>query len=117
MGGVFDMPWKSPIHRPWNEAVSKEHARQKAREEYRTDAYAYMYNMAEWRHPKIGIRAMRLKMEPGCRDCRSRGVVTAAQEVDHIVPHKGDMSLFIDIDNTQSLCKSCHSTKTAMEMR
>lgn len=109
------MPWKCPIHRPWSEATSKEHARQKAREEYRNDAYAHMYNMAEWRDPVTGIRATRLKMEPACRECRRRDVVTAAREVDHIVPHKGVMSLFLDIANTQSLCKRCHSRKTAIE--
>ncbi|WP_327198035.1 HNH endonuclease [Sporanaerobacter acetigenes] len=28
--------------------------------------------------------------------------------VDHIEPHKGNEDLFYDINNLQSLCKSCH---------
>jgi 5-methylcytosine-specific restriction enzyme A len=38
-----------------------------------------------------------------------------AEEVDHIKPHKGDMRLFWDPKNRQSLCKPCHSRKTAVE--
>lgn len=50
-----------------------------------------------------------------CRHCMKRGARTVAREVDHIVPHRGDMSLFVDIENTQSLCKPCHSSKTGSE--
>lgn len=35
--------------------------------------------------------------------------------VDHIIPHRGDMKLFWDEDNWQSLCKHCHDVKTAKE--
>jgi 5-methylcytosine-specific restriction protein A len=36
--------------------------------------------------------------------------------VDHIQPHRGNWARFIDRDNLQSLCKSCHDRKTALEM-
>ncbi|MCR8827199.1 HNH endonuclease [Photobacterium sp. TY 1-4] len=39
-----------------------------------------------------------------------------ATDVDHITPHKGDRRLFFDQSNWQSLCKSCHSRKTAREV-
>lgn len=39
-----------------------------------------------------------------------------ATEVDHIIPHKGDMQLFWDVSNWQSLCHSCHSRKTFSEV-
>ena len=29
---------------------------------------------------------------------------------DHIVPHRGDLVLFHDRDNTQTLCKACHDS-------
>lgn len=36
--------------------------------------------------------------------------------VDHIVPHKGDLVLFHDPENLQSLCKPCHDRdKAAIE--
>jgi len=52
---------------------------------------------------------------PLCAEHDRRGEVVAATEVDHIVPHKGDITLFWDRSNWQSLCHSCHSTKTASE--
>jgi 5-methylcytosine-specific restriction protein A len=41
--------------------------------------------------------------------------VVAAADLDHIIPHKGDMTLFWDPTNWQGLCKGCHSRKTATE--
>jgi 5-methylcytosine-specific restriction enzyme A len=43
------------------------------------------------------------------------GRVFAAEELDHIVPHRGDMKLFWDASNWQGLTKADHSRKTAME--
>lgn len=56
-----------------------------------------------------------LRSHPLCVHCERAGLVVAATEVDHIVPHKGDMTIFWDNTNWQSLCNSCHSTKTATE--
>jgi 5-methylcytosine-specific restriction enzyme A len=47
---------------------------------------------------------------PECVMCKR-----PAEEVDHIKPHKGDQRLFWDPKNRQSLCKICHSRKTATE--
>jgi 5-methylcytosine-specific restriction protein A len=35
---------------------------------------------------------------------------------DHVIPHKGDWSAFVNIDGIELLCHSCHSEKTAREM-
>lgn len=41
-----------------------------------------------------------------------------AEVVDHIIPHRGDLDLFHDPENWQSLCKHCHdSTKAQIESR
>lgn len=56
-----------------------------------------------------------LSAHPLCVDCQRRDVLTASSEVDHIVPHKGDLSLFWRRSNWQALCKPCHSRKTASE--
>ena len=42
-------------------------------------------------------------------------MLIAATIVDHIVPHKGDLALFYDQTNWQSLCKRHHDIKTAAE--
>jgi len=38
-------------------------------------------------------------------------------EVDHRVPHNGDVRLFFDESNLQTLCKPHHSRKTMREQR
>lgn len=67
------------------------------------------------------LRPQQLIREPFCRVCaqvydagdpRSR---TRATVVDHIEPHRGDWSKFVDPANLQSLCKRHHDQKTARE--
>ncbi len=56
-----------------------------------------------------------LRYNPLCVRCEELGETVGAEVVDHIVPHKGDMELFWDVGNWQSLCKKCHDRKTATE--
>lgn len=56
-----------------------------------------------------------IKANPLCKTCKSEGYTTLANVVDHIIPHKGDMVLFWDQSNWQSLCKTHHNKKTAGE--
>ena len=52
------------------------------------------------------LRKIKLYRNPYCEICGK-----VATEVDHIVPiRKGGLN---ELDNLQSLCKSCHSRKTA----
>ena len=87
-----------------------EHARQHARQRFVRDADA-LYKTGGWR----ALRGAQLRREPLCAECLRRGKVKPAAEVDHITPHKGDRTLFFDPKNLQSLCKKCHSAKTARE--
>lgn len=64
-------------------------------------------NSATWRR----IREAQLNEEPLCRYHARRGQTVAANEVDH---RDGDATNN-DPDNLQSLCKPCHSAKTARE--
>ena len=54
-----------------------------------------------------------LAKHPLCVECERNGRVAAATDVDHIVPHRGDMELFWDSGNWGALCARCHSRKTA----
>jgi 5-methylcytosine-specific restriction protein A len=56
-----------------------------------------------------------LSDHPLCVKCLEQGLYVSATEVDHIVPHCGDMEKFWDESNVQSLCEPCHSRKTATE--
>ena len=47
--------------------------------------------------------------------CMSKGIVTAASVVDHIVPAAERPDLFWLPSNHQALCKACHDTKTRTE--
>ena len=53
-----------------------------------------------------------LARHPLCVACQSEGRVTAATDVDHIVPHRGDMELFWIRENWAALCARCHKVKT-----
>ena len=70
-----------------------------------------LYKRPEW--PRL--RAQQLTAEPWCRECAAVGLRVPATEVDHIQPHRGDLRLFLDPGNLQSLCHSCHSRKTMQE--
>ena len=59
------------------------------------------------------IRRQYIAENPLCVKCSARGLVVAATEVDHITPlSRGGTH---EESNLQSLCKPCHSTKTAQE--
>lgn len=84
----------------------KSYVREKPRESSTARGYGY-----KWQQARKGW----LAKHPLCIHCQARGHVVVATDVDHIVPHKGDMALFWDRANWQSLCGPCHSTKTARE--
>ena len=74
-------------------------------------AYKKLYNSSRWQDLRIYV----LNKQPLCVECLKNNRITPATVVDHIKPHKGNEDLFYDINNLQSLCKSCHDRKTAKE--
>lgn len=70
-----------------------------------------LYKTGAWR----ALRTQQLRRAPLCAECLRAGKIVPATEVDHITPHKGDVNLFFDAKNLQSLCKKCHARKTARE--
>jgi len=50
--------------------------------------------------------------------CESSGRIEPATVIDHIIPHRGDQSLFWDQSNWQALCKPHHDRdKQSQERR
>lgn len=59
------------------------------------------------------IRDRYIKAHPLCEECKRKGLITAAEEVHHIIPlSKGGTS---EESNLMSLCTPCHSAITARE--
>lgn len=67
--------------------------------------HQHLYN-GPWRKERLHF----LDRNPLCSYCAEEGRVTAAEVVDHIIPHRGDPALFWDITNWQPLCKWCHDS-------
>ena len=63
------------------------------------------------RFPLCGMRPN--GQAPVMSRCFEEGRVTAAQQVDHVVPHRGNEQLFWDeAGNWQSLCAACGARKS-----
>ena len=56
-----------------------------------------------------------LREHPFCVMCQKEGILKSATEVDHVIPHRGNIELFWDESNWQGLCHKHHSGKTAKE--
>jgi 5-methylcytosine-specific restriction endonuclease McrA len=67
------------------------------------------YKQATWKR----LRAAQLARHPNCQCPHHCGHADAplADVVDHITPHRGDYTLFIDPTNLQSMAKSCHDSR------
>ena len=81
----------------------------------RRESASWHYLYTDPRYRWAERRTEQLLKEPFCRECGGRGCRVAATDVDHIVPHRGSVELFVR-GELQSLCHSCHSRKTLAEM-
>ena len=91
----------------------EKHKRQGQREYDSTrsaDPTRHFYNSRAWRRAS----KVHLSQEPLCRECMKKGQLAAAVMTDHIVPIKAGGDRW-GRDNLQSLCRSCHSRKSAEE--
>ena len=68
---------------------------------------------ARWRR----LSRIFLINNPLCVFHLRRGRDVIATVVDHIVPHHGDLALFWDQSNWQSLCGTCHNAVKQAEER
>lgn len=81
--------------------------RQQSYERRRGSAHSRGYDRRWARYAKAFLAA-----HPLCEVyCKQEGRITAAGCVDHIVPHKGDMTRFWDPNNHQAACLKCNSRK------
>jgi 5-methylcytosine-specific restriction enzyme A len=62
------------------------------------------------------LRAQHIAKNPFCLMCKKDlGAITQAKHVDHVVPHRGSLSLLLDEMNLQSLCEKHHNSSKQRE--
>jgi len=93
-------------HKP-NASITKRHV---VAEQVRLSSNDRGYNY-RWQQTRLGY----LRKHPLCVHCQALGRVTVATDLDHIVPHKGDMEMFWQSSNWQGLCSYHHKLKTVKE--
>ena len=75
--------------------------------------FDYLYDKYWWRARNAFLADPNNAL---CVEHKRLGRIVPATTVDHIIPHRGDLKLFWDQNNWQSLCTSCHSKKTNQEV-
>lgn len=73
--------------------------------------YAKLYRTKEWK----ALRKWKLYQNSLCEKCLRYGRISRAYCVDHIKPHRGNWTLFIDANNLQVMCRTCHAKKSQGE--
>lgn len=74
----------------------------------RSDAarnYRKWYKTSVW----LNKRRHQIRTFPFCKICLDNNLHTPATIADHVVPHRGDVTMFFAGD-LQSLCEQCHSS-------
>ena len=104
------LPSKPPVHRP--PAARSAAAVKRALDRERPSAALRGYG-PRWRRARVAY----LAPHPLCVRCKAEGRIEPSTTVDHVVPHRGDPTLFWDEANWAALCKRCHDSKTAHEGR
>lgn len=72
---------------------------------YQKGRFKKLYDSEQWKK----LRRLHLSKYSFCNECGSQEKLN----VDHRIPHNGNMDLFLDADNLETKCHSCHSSKTA----
>ncbi|KNY29057.1 HNH endonuclease [Pseudobacteroides cellulosolvens] len=118
--GLVRMPKKPPkpcakqgCPRLTHERFCEEHQReewQTYNRFYRDEFSKRFYSSRAWRK----VRERKLMINPLCELCMKEERLAAATVVDHIIPIKDGGEVW-DLENMQSLCKTCHERKGAME--
>jgi 5-methylcytosine-specific restriction endonuclease McrA len=74
--------------------------------------YRRLYAQKQWRHlrKQVLLRDLYRCQHPGCGKHLTGGRSHhSSAVVHHVKAHKGDLDLFYDASNLQSVCWSCHS--------
>lgn len=113
------MPRRAKPHNPFRKVVRKHIAAHAQRQEHARHAARFNAHQRGYTREWRKVSRAFLQANPVCRGfdsvCEERGLIRPATEVDHVIPHRGNMRLFWDQTNWQALCHTCHCRKTARE--
>src|SRR5260370_39994605 len=56
---------------------------------------SYVFSAPKRTRLVVRLRRLQLKAEPLCKFCLVRGIVTVANTVDHVEPHRSDWTAFV----------------------
>jgi 5-methylcytosine-specific restriction enzyme A len=76
---------------------------------------ANRFTEGNYGRPWRRLREAHRRDNPYCVECLRENRKMIGSDVDHIVPHRGDLELLRDPDNLQTLCEYHHGRKTARE--
>jgi len=76
-------------------------------------SWQHLYKTGRWQR----LRRLHLATSPLCIMCLEEGRVEPAGVVDHIAQHHGNLALFFDSGNLQSLCLTHHNSVKQSEER
>jgi 5-methylcytosine-specific restriction protein A len=77
----------------------------------RTTALHNLYDSVRWKR----LRREHQRDYPWCVTCLAQGVKRPWQQLDHVVPHRGDLDSFWN-GQLQGLCREHHQAKTRAGM-
>jgi len=108
------MPKRPQVFRPTSVETREQARRRYDRERSDREAWRAWYNTTEWRR----IRAEQLATHPVCAMCEAEGMMPPAHATvcDHVIPHRGDWTRFVE-GPFQSLCAMHHASSKQAEER
>jgi 5-methylcytosine-specific restriction enzyme A len=104
------MPYNTPTFRPRGAPSRQDQRREYDRHRRKAKPWRAFYSTPQWQ----ARRAAQLTSKPVCERCEVRGVIVAATVAHHVMPHRGDWTLFIT-GELQSVCKPCHDSEAQAE--
>ena len=87
-------------------AIEKQEKNKRYDHKVRDPKLVKFYHSSEWQRIRNAalIRDNRL-----CQECLEHNVIKSAEIVHHIIEIKDDWSKRLQLDNCESVCKSCHN--------
>src|SRR5688572_25625135 len=101
------MPTAPKLHHPTGQSTKERRAHYD--KERNQEGHRKFYGTKRWR----AFRDWYRKGHPLCEDCLEQGITKSMDEVHHVAKLKDNPDKATDQDWMRSLCKECHSKRTA----